>query len=183
MVEGSRATRRTVLRSGLFAVGLAGLAGLAGLGERFKTAGVTIAAPTSGSTLRLYGTDWRLSAPALRRGDLPRRGDLVSVTGSVSLQPGSEPAGDFFASAIHLDGTSGHGPYSAVQQETHTFRLTDGTIVGMGTNLLDGESTYAIVGGTGRFAGVTGSYIGTQSPLDVGGDGTAEFTFTFFPGR
>jgi len=53
----------------------------------------------------------------------------------------------------------------------------------MGTNPSGGESVYAIVGGTGQFSGVTGSYVGTQSPLDTGGDGTAEFTFKFNSGR
>jgi hypothetical protein len=178
----TRATRRTVLRSGLLALGgLAGLVGIAGLAERAKSGPVV--APAANSTLTVYGTGWRLAAPGLRRGDLPKRGDIVSVTGVLHIGPAQEPVGDFFATVVHLDGTPGHGPYSLAQQETHTFRLSGGTILGMGTNLADGENVFAIVGGTGRFSGVTGSYVGRQSPLDIGGDGTAEFTFTFNSGR
>ena len=180
--EQTRATRRTVLRSGLLALGgLAGLMGVAGLAGRAKSGPVV--APAANSTLTVYGTGWRLAAPGLRRGDLPRRGDIVSVTGVLRTGPAAEPVGDFFATVMHLDGTAGHGPYAFAQQETHTFRLSGGTILGMGTNTIDGESVFAIVGGTGRFSGVTGSYVGRQSPLDVGGDGTAEFTFTFNSGR
>jgi hypothetical protein len=182
--EGTSATRRTVLRTGLLALGgLAGIVGAGGLAARMKSGLVPSPSEVSAGSFRLWGTEWSLAAPGLRRGDLPKRGDLVSVSGVLRAQPDGEPVGDFFASVVHLDGTAGHGPYSSVQQETHTFRLADGTIVGMGTNLPSGESVFAIVGGTGRYSGVTGSYIGTQSPLEIGGDGMAEFTFTIKSGR
>jgi hypothetical protein len=172
-----------MLRSGLLAIGgLAGIVGMAGLAERVKS-GTAVAANPAGTTLTVYGTDWRLTGPGLRRGDLPQRGDLVSLTGALRTRTSAEPIGDFLGSALHLTGTAGHGPYSSAQQETHTFRLPGGTILGLGTNVVGGESVYAIVGGTGQYSGVTGSYIGRQSPLDTGGDGTAEFTFTFNSGR
>jgi uridine phosphorylase len=62
----------------------------------------------------------------------------------------------------------------------HHFNLGDGTIVGMGTvgGLRDTESVHAIIGGTGRYEGASGSYVARQSPLDLGGDGSAHFTFT-----
>ena len=181
--EGTRATRRAILRSGLLAIGgLAGLVGMAGLAERAKS-GTAVPANPAGSTLTVYGSEWRLAAPGLRRGDLPQRGDLVSITGALRMGTSAKPIGDFLGSSLHLTGTAGHGPYSSAQQETHTFRLPGGTILGMGTNPSGGESVYAIVGGTGQFSGVTGSYVGTQSPLDTGGDGTAEFTFKFNSGR
>jgi hypothetical protein len=62
----------------------------------------------------------------------------------------------------------------------HHFNLTDGTIIGMGTtqDFRDAESVHAILGGTGRYEGASGSYVARQSPLDLGGDGTAKFDFT-----
>ena len=38
------------------------------------------------------------------------------------------------------------------------------------------EGSYAIVGGTGRYAGASGTYTARQSLRELGGDGTAEFT-------
>lgn len=181
--ETSRATRRSVLRGGLLAAAAAGLAGLVGLSERLKEGTPAMPAPSATSGFKLYGTGWRLSAPDLRRGDLPKRGDLVSIAGLLATAMGGEPVGDFYASVLHLDASIGHGPYASAQQETHTFHLPGGTLVGIGTTVAGQDGAFAIVGGTGRYAGVTGSYIGTQSPLDVGGDGTAEFTFTLVHGR
>ena len=36
---------------------------------------------------------------------------------------------------------------------------------------------YAIVGGTGRYHGASGSYVASQRPAGAGGDGSADFTF------
>lgn len=182
---GTRATRRTVLRNGLVALGgLAGAFGLAGIYEKVRSGAAPMPSATTlgATTLTIYGTEWRLAAPGLRRGDVPKQGDMVSVTG-VLRSTGGEPAGTFLGSVLHLDGTAEHGSYSSALQETHTFRLPGGNLIGMGINNPDGESVFAIVGGTGQFVGVTGSYVGKQSPLDTGGDGTAEFTFTFNSGR
>lgn len=184
MDSGPGASRRTVLRSGVLALGaLAGVLGLAGVADRVRSGGALTAAAPGGTTLTLHGSDWHVSGPGLRRGDLPRRGDQVSMSGDLSYAQGGEPVGSFFASVLHMDAAGGHGPYSSVQLETHTFQLPGGTLVGMGTTSAAGESVYAIVGGTGRFLGVTGSYVGRQSPLEAGGDGTAEFTLTLNAGR
>lgn len=183
-MDGQRATRRTILRSGLLAAGaVAGAVGLAGLGQRIRGAPAVAADGTPLTTFVLRGTEWHLSAPGLRRGDLPKRGDVVSVFGSVSRDGVLSDSGSFVASVQHLDTPGSHGPYAAEQLETHTFRLGDGTIVGVGTARPGDESVFAIVGGTGRYLGVTGSYTAVQSPLEVGGDGTAEFRFTLHSGR
>src|SRR5260370_39757892 len=121
-----------MLRSGLLAIGgLVGIAGRAGLAERAKS-GAAIAANPAGTTLTVYGSEWRLAAPGLRRGDLPQRGDLVSVTGALRTGTSAEPIGDFLGSALHLSGTPAHGPYSSAQQETHTVRPAERAILGVG---------------------------------------------------
>ena len=173
------ASRRAILRSGVLALGaVASVLGLTGIAERVRD-GATLSFDRAGTaTLKLYGSAWHLAAQGLRRGDLPKRGAQVSVSGALSEHPAAAPVGAFFASVHHLEGASTHGPYAAVQMETHTFHLPGGNLVGMGTTTPDGVSEYTIVGGTGRFLGVTGSYTGWQSPLETGGDGTAEFTIT-----
>lgn len=183
-MDGPGASRRTILRSGVLAIGaVAGVFGLAGIADRVRSGTLLEASSPGTTTLKLHGSSWHLTAPGLRRGDLPKRGDQVTVSGALGYEPGSEPVGTFIASVLHLDGALGHGPYSSVQMETHTFRLPEGTLVGMGSAGAERESVFAIVGGTGRFLGVTGSYVGRQSPLETGGDGTAEFTLTLNAGR
>jgi hypothetical protein len=59
--------------------------------------------------------------------------------------------------------------------ELHTFRLEGGTLLGIGS-MIAGESIFAIAGGTGRYAGSRGTYVGEQRLRELGGDGTAEFT-------
>ena len=61
--------------------------------------------------------------------------------------------------------------------QLQTFDLLDGTIMGIGAAGAH-ENPFAIVGGTGRYVGVSGTYVAKQSPRELGGDGTAEFTLT-----
>ena len=61
--------------------------------------------------------------------------------------------------------------------EMHTFVFPEGTIVGMGTSLF-GEAAFAIVGGTGIYAGAQGSYVATQRLREQGGNGTADINMT-----
>jgi hypothetical protein len=58
--------------------------------------------------------------------------------------------------------------------ELHTFRLEGGTLLGIGS-MIAGESIFAIAGGTGRYAGSSGTYVAEQRIRELGGDGTAEF--------
>ena len=183
-MDGRGASRRTVLRSGILAIGaLAGAVGLVGVGERLRSSPLPATDVKGLTTFVLHGSDWHLSAPGLRRGELPKRGDVVTVSGSLNADGVLSQSGTFIASVQHLDTPVGHSSYSADQLETHTFRLSEGTIVGVGMASPNGESVFAIVGGTGRYLGLTGSYTAVQSPLETGGDGSAEFKFTINSGR
>jgi hypothetical protein len=121
----------------------------------------------STTTMRLHGADWRLAATTGEPGKLRGPGDVPVPKGRI-LDERRRELGIFRAAAL---------PGSAGVFQLHTFDLAEGAILGIGGNRLD-EATYAIVGGTGRFAGATGSYLARQSPREAGGDGTAEFTLT-----
>lgn len=89
--------------------------------------------------------------------------------------------GDFFATYYRLSAPGKVAHHEPGSLELHTFVFSDGTIVGSGvaTAATQSEGQFAIVGGTGRYLGATGAYVARQSPIELGGDGTAHFTFTF----
>ena len=168
------ATRRSVI--GRLGVLLGGATGAALAWRARSSDGVTapavspVATPAAsrrGRTLVLHGESWRLRALNATPGKLPERGD-VRVTSGRFVDARRQEIGSFQAAAL---------PGAAGVFLLHTFDLADGTILGIGGNALD-DATYAIVGGTGRFAGATGTYTARQSPREAGGDGTAEFILT-----
>jgi hypothetical protein len=165
MNETTTSTRRNVLQKlGLLAAGVVG-AGTAG-----KVAAETAAAAPSPrlrkQTLVLQGRDWRLQRPGVRPGTLPGAADAAVPLGRFVDSKG-RGLGTFRASALSaLEGAF----------HLHTFELTDGTILGIGASKLD-EGSYAIVGGTGRYAGASGTYTARQFLREMGGNGTAQFTF------
>jgi hypothetical protein len=55
----------------------------------------------------------------------------------------------------------------------HRLEFSDGTLNAVGPATL-GDATYAVIGGTGRFSGASGSYHLKQWPAPSGG--TAQFT-------
>jgi hypothetical protein len=71
--------------------------------------------------------------------------------------------------------TAGELPGSNGAIEVQRFVFPDGTLIGMGPGSLD-DAEYAIVGGTGRFTGASGSYTARLAPGARGED--AEFRFT-----
>ncbi len=130
-------------------------------------------------SLSLHGTDWRLTYPDRRRGILPQPGERSAAFGQLLNAPAGEKVGEFYASSFAFGAPFGPGQVAASAMEMHHFNLADGTIVGMGTigGFHDVTSVHAIIGGTGRYEGATGSYTARQSPVELGGDGTADFTF------
>jgi hypothetical protein len=166
-----------VLTRGLYALvgaGLAGTAVLTGNGSSRSTAATSPTTADSGAqaasaagalTLSMFVRDVRFTTPGLKPGKLPDFSSTMSPKGQLQ-----SPTGDHlgkFSSGI-LPGSDGH---VAVQR----FTLTDGSLIGMGSGHLDGEE-YAVVGGTGRFAGAIGSYRVTLQPGTSGRD--AEFAIS-----
>lgn len=160
-------TRANLLKKlGLLAGGALG-AGVAvrGLGTGDEAVAAAPAAKTkTARTMTLYGRDWRLARPGVAFGKLAAPTDPALPSGRI-VDAKERQLGRFSAAAL-----PGAGAF-----HLHTFELAEGTILGIGANKLD-EGSYAIVGGTGRYAGASGTYTARQFLRELGGDGTAEFT-------
>jgi len=157
-------TRRNAVSRALMA-----LAGVAGMGAA-GAGGAKLMAPSEPSALVLRGRNWRTVEGRL--GELPTEGDRISVRGELVDEREGKPIGEFYAAGFAIGG--GSHPAQSERLELHTFKLRDGTIIGSGTaGQLEG--VFAILGGTGRFAGARGTYVARQRHQDFGGDGSAEF--------
>lgn len=133
------------------------------------------------ATLRLRGRSWHLHAPDRVRGELPRRGDRLSMHGELLDGESSQAVGQFYSACFCPDTPGGSGVIAGMALEMHTFTLVDGSVMGVGmAGMRTGqESQFAIVGGTGRYAGARGYYTARQEPVELSGSGRAEFAFTF----
>lgn len=176
MVNERNSPRRRLLKRGAMLLG-----GAAGLGLLAR--GEVAATPSTGGgvlTLSVHGGDWRLTYPDRRRGILPQPGERSNSFGQLFSGPEGEKIGEFYASSFTFGAPFGPSDMAAAAMEMHHFNLADGTIVGMGTigGFHDTTSVHAIIGGTGRYEGASGSYTARQSPVELGGDGTADFTFS-----
>jgi len=172
-------SRRVAIRRGLLTA--AGLFGLKAAGPLSTIP----AAHAAAGTLTLYGRNWFSYGQGKRAGELPAQGDRVVGSGDLHAAPDGEKIGEFHAAVFHL-GAPGHvGPGGAGSLELHTFRLPGGSIIGAGTATPDaeGDDAFAIIGGTGRFAGARGTYVARQRYRELGGDGTAELTMQFVTGE
>jgi len=171
--------RRTVLKRGLSIVGTA--AAVAAAATAAHAAESDRVRVRSGGRLVLSGRRWRITSRDLKRGELPTEGVRMLARGEIVDASTGAKVGDFFASCHRLTtpGKAAHHEPGSLEQ--HTFVFADGTLVGSGlaSSAPTSEGRFAIVGGTGRYVGVSGSYVARQSHAELGGDGTAQFTFTF----
>jgi hypothetical protein len=186
--------RRTLLGGGAALV--TGLLGAGLFGRQSGAAGPAVtAAPSAGEAsppdrsadsapsteLRLYGQNWQLQSDGARiTWARPTRGQRSLVFGELLDAPahaGGAKIGELYATCTCVNAPFGDGPTAATSLEQHTLNLLEGTLTGMGTSQGD-DGTFAIVGGTGRYAGARGSYVARQSPVGRGGDGTAEIVVT-----
>ena len=152
MTTGSTGTkRRTLLQRG-FAL-LAGGAAIAGGGK------------------------WAAAAspppPAARPGTIT----LYARNTDVFDRPDGERIGSLHANTI--GGESAFGVLAASRLEMHSLQLEDGTLFTLGGAPDAGARALAIIGGTGRFAGKTGSCIARAIPGEHAADDLRELTITF----
>jgi len=163
-------TRREIIRNGV----VAGGALFGGAAVYRSDAPETRQENESAQTL-IQAEGLRLTAPTFRKGRQPAAGERILVTAELVDGTG-ESVGHLYGEYVAL-GNSRNGAGSPTSLETHTFAFADGTLVGSGTATRDLTTldSFAIVGGTGRYAGATGTYTARQGPLELGGDGTAEY--------
>jgi hypothetical protein len=125
--------------------------------------------------MTLSGRDVHAVAAGRPAGHGPVAGERTALSGKLVDDSGAA-IGDFFVSSTTFGSPLDDAPSTV---ESHTFRLPDGTIHGMGTADAGRDSVFAIVGGTGRYLGARGSYTARHMPIELGGDGSAAFTMTF----
>ncbi|MGZ4388201.1 MAG: hypothetical protein ACXVZL_02335 [Gaiellaceae bacterium] len=165
-------SRRSLLTRALVLVG--GAIGIGAATGGAAEAVTVVPAAKSPGTLTFRGRGFVLQTPARKPGEQIQPGDQGTVVGELVDPRSGKSRGRFYGSRAAFDsGTSRHARADA-SVELHTFRLDDGTILGMGS-ALPGESLFSIVGGTGRYAGARGTYVATQQLRELGGDGTAHF--------
>jgi hypothetical protein len=158
-VEPDGGTSRRALLAGLGLVaGAAGLTGFSGSDVRAITETQPPALPKV-----IYGADWRIVRPGVPPGTLPPPGAAALPHGRLVDSDGTD-IGRFEASVMP---TSGKG------MNLHQLELSDGTITAVGPATFD-DASFAVVGGTGFYSGVTGTYLLHQQPAPSGG--TALFT-------
>jgi len=187
-------SRRTAIRRGLLT--LAGVCGVRAVAPALtippaEAAGVP-PAPNTGAgvgpvpiTLTFYGRRWHSYAHGKRAGEVPAKGDRLVASGDLHSTPDGDKVGEFHAAVFSLAAPGQIGPVGAGSLELHTIVLPEGSIIGTGTASPDPDrdDAFAIVGGTGRFAGARGTYVARQGYRELGGDGTAELTLHFVTGQ
>jgi hypothetical protein len=169
MTTGSTGTkRRTLLQRGIAL--LAGGAAIAGT-SRWAGAAPPPPAAAPSNTLTLYAR----SRPGPHQhgadGRLVASGDLLDGPDGASI-------GTFYTNCFCL--TSPFGVQaSAANLEFHVLQLKDGTLFSMGAGIdVAGERRLAIVGGTDRFAGRSGTYVQRSIAAETRGN-VRQLTITF----
>jgi hypothetical protein len=135
-------TRRNVVARGLAL--LAGLVGAGAAGRELGRSG------GGGATLVLHAVDL---TRAPRRP--AARGERATLVAELLDAPDGRAVGRLYGAGFALRGPG--EPAGPDRLELHTFELAAGTLVGSGAAGLE-EGAFAILGGTGSYAGARGTY-------------------------
>jgi len=161
---------RRQLLSGLALLGAGaaatGAAGAVVTGISTKPSTAPIAAPVAAAALVLSAPRVRIEAVGRQPGVLPPVDRPFAARGQLN-DPNGAVAGSFAITPV---------PGAAGALQLHTFELEGGTLLGMGAASA-GEGTFAVIGGTGRYRGATGSYTLRLSEDGSGRHASAEFNF------
>ena len=121
-------------------------------------------------TLKLFGQRRNRARVGKSARTIP---SAPAAYGSLTLAPGAEPIGSFRSNGLGQGASLPNLPVAAL--EVQTFELEGGTLFGIGAPLgRETERHCAVLGGTGRFASVRGSYL--ERPAEAAG--LVEFVFT-----
>jgi len=160
--------RRTLLQRGLALIGgVAAIGGCAAWSAREADA----AAVRRGSTMTVYGRKRPVA------GDNDAR---IMTFGELLDAPDGRSIGEFHTNCFCLSTPLGLQPAAGSSLEFHVLQLKDGTLFGMrGGTRPDGTPLpSAVIGGTARYAGASGSFV--ERPLGAGAPGhdLVEFVVT-----
>jgi len=162
--DGTSLKRRSLLQRCLAV--LAGAGAVAGVAE-WKGGGVARASDQTG-TLTLYGRQRPIVSP---------HADRTSAFGELMDRPGGKVVGSFYTNCF-----SAPAPFAQAAEapslELQVLQLADGMLFGLGGGRAEGVTARALVGGTAKYSGASGSYI--QRLADTpGGQDVVEFVVTF----
>jgi len=135
-------------------------------------------ARTDATLTALYLDAYKLHTAGRAPGAQRQKGDQTLLRGALLTGDG-ERIGELFASALTMPGpVDGDGPLTP-RLEIQSFQLRDGTLMGMGTAFAQADvpNRYTIVGGSGRYAGLRGTYTFDNNPNVARADGRARLTF------
>lgn len=190
---GVERTRREAIKRGLALIGAAGTGALLadaspagaaepGDGKAPTPASTPSSKPDDGSkgqghAARLFtGAGFDVTAPDFLRGTLPPAGQRLLITGTL-LDSAGNTVGQVLGNYLQLLAFGSAGPDDPVSVQDEVLTFFDGTICARGLARADlgAPISFAITGGTGKYAGAKGSYTAVQRFLSLGGDGSARF--------
>ena len=112
--------------------------------------------------LWLYARHFHLHSPTHRAGQLPVKGDRHSAYGELLDRPGTARSSGI--SPPRISPTTRRSRRRRRASRSTRSIWTDGTIHGLGSALGGAHGHFVILGGTGRYTGVSGSYVAQTAP-------------------